>query len=105
MTLRIQALVRVVMVGKRRSIRQCRLARADGGHEFNVSGLPKRDAEKRAPHGSSFLSRGHLSGERRLANRDQQVIADRSHEHIVLVLEPSKLSFQVAYSSLQPAQL
>jgi hypothetical protein len=81
------------------------LARANGGHKFNVSGQPKRDAEKRAPHGVLFLSLSALSGERWLAHRDQQVIADGSHEDIVLILEPGKLGFQVTYSLLQTAHL
>jgi hypothetical protein len=33
------------------------------------------------------------SGECGLANRNQQVIADGSNKHIILVLKPSKLSF------------
>jgi hypothetical protein len=32
-------------------------------------------------------------------------MADGSNKHIVLVLEPSKLSFQVTYSLLQSAHL
>jgi hypothetical protein len=46
-----------------------------------------------------------LSGERGLANRDQQVVADGSDKHIVLILKPSKLSFEVTYSLLQAAHL
>jgi hypothetical protein len=48
---------------------------------------------KSAPHGLLFLNPAALSGERGLADRDQQVIADGSDKHIVLILEPSKLSF------------
>jgi hypothetical protein len=32
-------------------------------------------------------------------------MTSRSHEHIVLVLKPSKLGFQVTYSLLQAAHL
>jgi hypothetical protein len=32
-------------------------------------------------------------------------MADRGNQHIVLVLEPSKLGFQVTYSLLQAAHL
>jgi len=59
----------------------------------------------RAPLGVLNSSQGALSGERRLPNRNQQVIADRSYEDVVLVLEPSKLSLQITYSLLQPAHL
>ena len=42
-------------------------------------------------------------GERGLANRNQQVIADFSGEHVIYFLKADKLGFQVAYSLLQAA--
>jgi hypothetical protein len=46
------------------------------------------------------------SGERRLANLNQQVLTHRrSHKHIILVLKARKLSLQVTYSLLQAAHL
>jgi hypothetical protein len=51
------------------------------------------------------LAPGALLGERRLADWNQQVVADRSDKHNVLVLKPGKLGFQVAYSLLQAAHL
>src|ERR1700733_311902 len=59
-----------------------------------------------------FACRGHMRhdrarslGERRLADRDQQVMPHLSGEHVVLVLKPGKLGFQVTYSLLQAAHL
>jgi hypothetical protein len=44
-------------------------------------------------------------GERRLANRDQQVLAYLRGKHIVLFMQPGKLGFEIAYSLLQAAHL
>jgi hypothetical protein len=65
-------------------------------------GKPKRDATS-VPQ----LSVGPCipSGECRFADWSQQVVADGSDKHIVLVLEPGKLGLQVAYSLLQAAHL
>jgi hypothetical protein len=48
---------------------------------------------------------GALSGERRLADRDKQVITDRSDKHFILILKPSKLCLKITYSLLQAAHL
>src|SRR5438094_8351266 len=44
-------------------------------------------------------------GERGLADRDQQVMPHLGGEHVILVLKPDKLGFQVTYSLLQAAHL
>jgi hypothetical protein len=45
------------------------------------------------------------SGKRGLADRDQQVVAYLRGKHIVLLVQPSKLGFEFAYSLLQAAHL
>lgn len=45
------------------------------------------------------------SGERWLANRDQQVLPYLRGKHIVLFVQPGKLGFEIAYSLLQAAHL
>lgn len=45
------------------------------------------------------------SGERRLANRNQQVVIRLRGKHVVLLMQPGKLGFEIAYSLLQAAHL
>jgi hypothetical protein len=45
------------------------------------------------------------SGKRRLANRKHQVMPYLSGKHIVLLMQPGKLGFEIAYSLLQAAHL
>jgi hypothetical protein len=45
------------------------------------------------------------SGERRLANRNQQVVVRLRGKHVVLLVQPGKLCFEIAYSLLQAAHL
>jgi hypothetical protein len=45
------------------------------------------------------------SGERRLADSDQQVMADFSGEHVVNFLEPGKLGLQVMHTLLKATHL
>jgi hypothetical protein len=45
------------------------------------------------------------SGERGLADRDQQVMPYLSGKHVILFLEPRQLGFQVTYSLLEAAHL
>ena len=45
------------------------------------------------------------SGERGLANRNQQVVIRLRGKHVVLLVQPGKLCFEIAYSLLQAAHL
>ena len=45
------------------------------------------------------------SGERRLANRNQQVVVRLRGQYVVLLVQPGKLCFEIAYSLLQAAHL
>ena len=62
-----------------------RCSRIPGSEKLSLNAEEGR--EKRPSR--SLASLRFALGERRLANRDQQVLADSSDEHIVLVLEPS----------------
>jgi hypothetical protein len=67
-----------------------------------AAGAAKRDAFLGAP----LHVRGwHSSGECGLADRDQQVMPYLSGEHVILLLEPGQLGFQVTYSLLEAAHL
>jgi hypothetical protein len=45
------------------------------------------------------------SGERRLADRDQHVVADSGGEYIVDLLKPGELGFQVMHALLKTTHL
>src|SRR5579875_889963 len=51
------------------------------------------------------LAASRSSGERWLADRDEQVLADLGGEHIVLLVQPGKLGLKVTYSLLKAAHL
>ena len=51
----------------------------------------------------SFVASGRSLGERGLANRNQQVMADFCRECVVLFLEPDKCSLQVTHTLLKAA--
>jgi hypothetical protein len=46
---------------------------------------------------------GRRSGERGLADRDQQVVADFSGKYVIFLPKPGKLGFEVTYSALEAA--
>ena len=62
-------------------------------------GTPRFRASLRA------LQASRRSGERGLADRDQQVVVNFSGQYVIFLLKPGQLGFQVAYSALKAAHL
>ena len=75
-----------------------------GGDGGGRAGTPERDAWNQASLRYVAASRRSL-GERRLADRNQQVMLRLRGKHVVLLVQPRKLGFEIAYSLLQAAHL